>query len=167
MEKLIYRSFIGYRYYIYIDILQCGGEMIGPFGFNALNTILIILKMPMDLQSKLIKLCSWDTLFPGPLSLWTRKNFGPLRAPDYMASQSAPRNLFPSTGPFHIGSRAWDRERDRVWDRKRDRVWDRKRDRVWDRKRDRVWDRKRDRVWDRKRDRVWDRKRDRVWERDR
>src|ERR1700678_1475471 len=77
MEKLIYRSFIGYRYLV-------------QFGFNALNTILIILKMPMDLQNKLIKLCSWDTLFPGPLSLWTCKNFGPLRAPDYTASQSAP-----------------------------------------------------------------------------
>src|ERR1700678_3055018 len=79
MEKLIYRSFIGYRYYIYIDILQCGEEIIGPFGFKALNTILIILKMPMDLRNKLIKLCSWDTLFPGPLSLRTCKICSHLR----------------------------------------------------------------------------------------
>src|ERR1700678_167331 len=81
MEKLIYRSFIGYRYYIYIDILQCGGEIIGPFGFNALNTILIILKMPMDLQSKLIKLCSWDTLFPGPIIIMDLQKFRALTGP--------------------------------------------------------------------------------------
>src|ERR1700678_972551 len=99
MEKLIYRSFIGYQYYIYIDILQCGGEIIGPFGFNAVNTILIILKMPMDLQNKLIKLCSWDTLFPGGRAHY---HYGPAKiSGPYRPEIARPRNQPPQFVPIY------------------------------------------------------------------